>query len=287
VRRILFLLGDVAQARNDNHERLPQGFRSIGWEVSTLPCDSVRTHAGSVKFGTWDAARFELIWPLGFGAAESFFDRMQLLDLLPPERLVNGPRALTFLHGKYRWQEQMPETHAANDIETLARVVAQGGDWIIKPPAGSYGRDVTLVRAGEDPRPQLQRLILPTPDSQPRYCIVQRFVAAIAQGETRTLVAGGQIVGSYLRIPSDGLHANLAAHATVRPAQLTAGQRSLVTRLAGELAASGARFAAIDLVKNYLLEVNVANPGGLSTLEDLYQTHFSDRIAHCIVGDAS
>lgn len=287
--RILFLLGDVAHARNDNHLRLPAGFRRLGWEVSEQPHDSARIQAGSLRFGNADPGEFELIWPLGFGPEGSFFDRMQLLDLLDPQQLVNGPRALSFLHGKYRWLELMPETHADNDVARLREIIAQGGDWVIKPPAGSYGRDVVLVRAGEDPRVALEHLISPRPAAnQPgnpgNYCIVQRFVPAVAAGETRSLVAGGEIVGSYLRIPRDGLRANLEANANIAATTLTTTQAALTSQVALELREQGARFAAIDLVEEYLLEVNVANPGGLASLEELYGRDFSTEVARCIAG---
>ena len=283
---ILFLLGDVAHARNDNHQRLPGGFRHLGWEVSEQPHDSARIQAGSLRFGSADPGEFDLIWPLGFGPEASFFDRMQLLDLLDPQRLVNGPRALTFLHGKYRWLELMPETHADNDVERLRQIIGQGGDWVIKPSAGSYGRDVVLVRAGEDPLVALERLISPGlgASQPPNYCIVQRFVPAISAGEIRSLVAGGEIVGSYLRIPRDGLRANLEANARVAATTLTTAQTSLTRQVARELMDLGARFAAIDLVGGQLLEVNVANPGGLATLEAIYGKDFSPEVARCIAG---
>lgn len=284
--RILFLLGEVAHARNDNHLRLPAGFRRIGWEVSEQPHDSARIQAGSLRFGSADPGEFDLIWPVGFGPEGSFFDRMQLLDLLDARALVNGPRALTFLHGKYRWLDLMPETHADNDVERLRQIIVQGGDWVIKPAAGSYGRDVVLVRAGVEPRAALKRLISPTPaaNQPPNYCIVQRFVPAIAAGETRTLVAGGEIIGSYLRIPRDGLRANLEAKAKIAKTTLTTAQARLTRQVARELGHLGARFAAIDLVGDYLLEVNVANPGGLASLETLYGADFSVEVARRIAG---
>jgi len=280
--RVLFLLGDVSQARNDNHTRLPQAFAALDWEVLELPHDSVHLQAGEPRFAHLTPQEVTLIWPLGFGPEISFFDRMQLLDLIPAGQLVTGPRALTFLHGKHRWLSHMPETHTHNDVDALTAIIAQGGDWVIKPTAGSYGRDVTLVRAGEDPRPTLQHLISPD-NADPRYCQVQRFVPEVAQGEIRTLVAAGQLLGSYLRVPADGVHANLELGATAARAALTSPQETLVAELAEQLLCEHVRFAAIDVVGDYLMEVNVANPGGLATLEMLYREDFAMRAAQAVV----
>ena len=87
-----------------------------------------------------------------------------------------------------------------------------------------------------------------------------------------------------LRIPRDGLRANLEANARVTATTLTTAQASLTRQVARELMDLGARFAAIDLVGGQLLEVNVGNPGGLATLEALYGKDFSPEVARCIAG---
>jgi hypothetical protein len=252
---ILFLLGDVAEAKNDNHVRLPKGFRDAGWRVTELPHDSLRVRNGHLQFAHHDPEGFDLIWPLGFGRQNSFFDRMQLLRQLDQRRLATSADALVYLHGKYRW------------LDELARVIAGGGDWVVKPPAGSYGRDVHLLREGDDPTAVLRSL---TGGEDGLYCIVQRYVPEIARGETRSLVAGGAIVGSYLRVPQGDLRANLSSAATPTTTELDAAELGLVQRLADELLGAGAAFAAVDTAHGYLMEVNIANPGGLATLESLY-----------------
>lgn len=264
---ILFLLGEAALARNDNHQRLPAGFEKAGWQVTALPHDCLGVRAGRIHLGGHDADHFEKIWPLGLGPRESFFDRMQMLRELDQQRLVIGADALTYLHGKYRWLNLMPETHAGNDADALAELIAQGGDWVIKPPAGSYGHMVHWVREGEDPMPALLALI---GGAARRYCLVQRYVPEIASGEKRTLVAGGQICGTYLRTPTRDHRANLSTGGKASAARLTEDEARLVERLTGELLGLGAAFAAIDTVAGQLMEVNVANPGGLATLEAIY-----------------
>ncbi len=279
---ILFLLGDPARARNDNHERLPRAFRQIGWEVLTQPHHALQLTAGRPTVAGLDLEGLQLIWPLGFGAQGTFLDRMQLLDLVDPEKLVNAPRALTFLHGKYRWLQHMPETHAGSNVDMLADVItAGGGDWVVKPAAGSYGEGVCLVRAGDDPRPPLRRVIHPEPHggaarAPGRYCLVQRFLPEVAHGETRAVLAGGELIGQYLRIPTDGLHANLHRRGSAARTNLTPKQTSLVRALTRDLARLQVGFAAVDLVGDRLLEVNVANPGGLGTLQALHGDHGED-----------
>jgi glutathione synthase len=264
---IIFLLGDIAEAHNDNHTRLPNGFRANGWRVTELPHDCLRLDAGRLRFGDHDPAGFNLVWALGFGRQASFFDRMQLLRQVDQRQLVTSVDALMYLHGKYHWLDLMPETHAGNDIQALAAIIKGGGDWVAKPPAGSYGRDVILIRDGDDPIPVLETL---TDAQNARYALVQRFIPEIVHGETRTLVAGGKIIGSYLRLPQADLRANLSAQGIPLSTELDQAEVTLVQRLADELLDLGVGFAAVDTAHGYLMEVNIANPGGLATLESLY-----------------
>ena len=265
---IAFLLGDPRQARNDNHQRLPRAFAAAGWQVTTLSQDEIRLTPQGVRLGPHRPRRFQRLWLVGMGRADTFLDRMQLLRLLPQKRFVTRVDALTYLHAKYAWWPHMPETFASADAGYLRSVLARGGEWVAKPAAGSFGRDVHRLRGDADGAAVLERLTA----QGTRYCLLQRYVAAVEAGEKRTLVAGGRIIGSYLRLPADGWRGNLAAGAEARPTHLDPEERTLVEVVARELTRRGVGFAAVDTVYPYLMEVNLANPGGLETLERLYGT---------------
>ena len=277
---IAFLLGDVAEARNDNHLRLPEAFRASGWRVTALPHDAVRMRHGQVCLGDLDPQRFQLIWLVGFGPAESFLDRMQLLRHVDQRRFVNAIDPLIHLHAKTAWAKRLPETYVSNDLEYLVSILDRGGNWIAKPTAGSFGRDVSRVNAGPAGRAVVAGLIGATG----RYCLLQRFVPAVAEGEKRTLMAGGRVIGSYLRRPGSDFRTNLATGADAEPTRLSAEERQLVQAVTDELGTAGVGFAAIDTVYPYLMEVNLANPGGLSTLASVYGEDFGPRVADAVAG---
>jgi glutathione synthase len=280
---IAFLLGNTDQAHNDNHERLPAAFRAAGWHVTTLPHDAVRMRQGRVRLDHHDPQRFQLIWLVGFGPAASFLDRMQLLRLLDQHRLVNAVEPLIHLHGKSAWVSRMPETHVSNDPGFLGDIVDGGGDWVAKPTAGSFGQDVWRLSPGASGRQLLTRLIGETG----RYCMLQRFVPGIDAGEKRTLVAGGRLIGTYLRRPGTSaepdFRANLAAGGGAEAASLTDAEQRLVQEIVMELDAAGVGFAAVDTVYPYLMEVNLANPGGLGTLETLYGRDLAAAVVDALV----
>ena len=282
MRRILFLIADAGRAHNDNHERLPAGFRAAGWQVTVRNHDSICLQAGGILAGTEAVDAFDRVWVLGLGRADTFFDRMQLLRYVPQERLVTRIDALVYHHAKYAWSEYMPETHASNDPDWLAAIVARGGDWVAKPTAGSYGRDVVRIGAGDDCVATLRRL---TGGEQRHYCLLQRFAPQIDQGEKRTLIAGKELIGTYLRLPGQDFRTNLSLAGRAAPTVLTDDEQRLVERVRDEIARDGVGFAAIDIAWPYLMEVNLANPGGLATLEEVYGQDFTGAVVAALTHD--
>ena len=241
--------------------------------------DSLAIRGNRLLAGTRNPTDFDLIWPLGFGRQATFFDRMQLLKPLPQQRFVTAVDALMYLHGKHRWLELMPETHTATDFETLFERIATGGDWVLKPTAGSYGRDVFRISSVA----QAKALLTESSAQESGYWMLQRFLPEILQGEKRTLIAGGELIGTYLRLPSDGLRANVAAEARIECTRLTPEQELLVERLAADLTGLGVGYAAIDTLGGHLMEVNIANPGGLASLQTLQGSDLTDRAVAAIL----
>lgn len=277
---LLLLIGDVRKAHNDNHERLPAAFRRAGWEVTVADHDDVEIRAGNLCLAGTPLEHFELIWPLGFGRMATWFDRMQMLESLPERRFVVSPGALVWLHGKHRWLEHMPETHTSARARRLHEVVTSGGDWVLKPTAGSYGRDVRLVNNGAITLAEIEAHLV---ECGGGYLMAQRFLADVRQGEQRTLVAGGELIATYTRLPGEDITSNLAAGGRPVAGSLSRAQQSLASTIARDLADRGAGYAAIDLVGERLMEVNIANPGGLGTLAELGAGDFTEAVVAAIL----
>jgi hypothetical protein len=268
----------------ENHLLLPKAFEDCGWAVSCTEHESINLGPSGPEIAGVLATDYDLIWPVGFGPKNSFLDRSSLLASIHPRRLITPISALILSHGKSAWIEHCPETHISNSPDVLMRVLSSAkGTWVLKPLAGSFGRGVQIVEAGGKILEEklVQMTLAQTPGA---YFCLQRFLPDIAKGETRTLVVGGEIIGSYLRKPTDGLRANLAQFASAERTRLTAPQTALVAKIQQELVDKRIGFAAIDSVGEYLMEVNVANPGGLGTLNHLYQKDFGAAVVEAVEG---
>lgn len=268
-RHALFLV-TPSQFHNDNHTRIPAYLNASGWQVTCEPHATLCLHHGQVCIGTTPLKNFELIWPIGFGPRDSYLDRMQLLRLIDQQRLINPVNAYANLHAKSAWLQHAPETEISNQPEPLIKHLhEQGGMWVLKPMAGSFGTDVHRIT-------QAAQIIAVLKTRPGHYWMMQRYLDEIVDGECRTLICHDKIIGSYLRVPRDGLHANLAKDAEIRPIELTGQQQHLVSAIHKELQDQEVGFAAIDMVNHYLMEVNLANPGGLASLETLYDNRLEN-----------
>jgi glutathione synthase len=271
---ICFLTSTRGVPRNDNHRRLPDAFAAAGWDVIRADHDDVRLSAAGVCIAPDDVplARFDLIWPIGLGARNSFFDRMQLLSMLEQHTFITSASALLMHHAKYSLAlgplaQHHPQTYASRDPRWLRQIIAAGGDWIVKPPAASFGRNVYRLRASD---PNLDVILdALTGHDGSRYCLLQRYLPEIEHGETRVLLADGEVIGAYLRRPGADHRVNLALDGRAEIVALGAPARALAIAAATHLITHGVRFVAIDIAYPWIVEFNIANPGGLETIERL------------------
>ena len=271
MKRAFFLIDEQpAPADTENRRWLPRAFSQAGWTVNVADHRTLTLADGEVQANGLKLRAHDLVWPVGFGPKETFIDRWQLLAH-SGARLINPPASALLLHGKLMWGDLMPETHASSDAAPLMAVARAGGRWVLKPAAGSFGRDVRRVNQPEE--------IADAMASSPGYWLLQRHSDAYAAGEHRTLVVGGTPFGTYRRTPAEGMHANLAQGGSASEAQVDPEEQRLIDVVLERLRPYRLGFASIDTAGTELVEVNVANPGGLATLETVYGRSLSGPLA--------
>jgi glutathione synthase len=260
--KICFLINDPDRlADTDNGLLLPEAARALGHEVQVAQIDTLESRDGVMLSG------IDLAWVLGLGRRGTFFDKIQLLKKLSQTvRVINSPEALFFLHSKTSqgpvagWQ--YPETHISSSLAALLSVYRRGGDWVAKPTAASLGRGVFKLAANDPNAPAIMEAMTEAGG----YCLLQRYVPEVETGEKRVLLAGGEVVGQYLKKPS-GHRGNLAFAATPEPCDLTSQEHDACERLGRYLVERGAYFAGVDIAWPWFLEWNVVNPGGIGTID--------------------
>ncbi len=272
---ILFLADPDGPPSNNNIETLPAAFEAAGW-LTVLGTHSLSWLDGAVYAGREQLTDFDLVWPIGLGKRHDFIDRMQLLAH-SGARCINPPSAYLLLHGKLMWADLMPLTFASANPEELVPHLPRRERWILKPAAGSFGRGV--LRLASTDTNQLFSTMRRSPGE---WFLLQQENPDISRGEHRTLVAGGEIVGSYRREPGARGIANLAAGGIASAGQPQGREAEVVELVRARLDGQSVGFAAIDTSGDHLVEVNVANPGGLGTLRQVWQADFGARLVDSV-----
>ncbi len=277
---------------NPNLDALLPALLRAGVKLEIRAFDGIRLCGAEVEApdaaGTFaPLCRASLLWPLGFGTRGNFLDKLQLLQLVAARtHCVTAPSAWLLAHAKYDLVRvaaplQHPETFASHDAQWLWEQLQRGGEWVAKPPAASFGRGV--FRISRNDRNALAILEQLTAHGHGEFALLQRYVPEIEQGEKRVLLAFGEVIGAYARLPNPRGITNLAAGGQPIASTLSTAEMSACKALAAQLQAAGVSYAGIDLAFPWLIEVNVANPGGLATLMSLGDVDAADRLAEYVV----
>ena len=175
--------------------------------------------------------------------------------------IVNDPQGLRDYNEKLAallFQQCCPPTLVSRDPAALKAFVAEHGEAVLKPLDGMGGRSIFRVKAG-DPN---TNVILETLVGDGRLTLAQRFIPGIKDGDKRVLLVDGEPVDYALaRIPQgDEFRGNLAAGGRGEGRPLSERDRWIATQVGPEMKRRGMLFVGLDVIGDYLTEVNVTSP---------------------------
>jgi len=175
--------------------------------------------------------------------------------------VVNRPAALRDANEKafISWFPQCtPPTLITNSIRELRAFHAEQRDIVVKPLDGMGGASIFHVDH-HDPNASV---VYETLTFGGRYCMAQRYLPEIADGDKRILMIDGEPVSHCLaRIPADGeTRGNLAAGGRGETRPLTDRDRWIAAEVGPKLRQMGLLFVGLDVIGDYLTEINVTSP---------------------------
>ena len=175
--------------------------------------------------------------------------------------IVNDPQGLRDYNEKLAallFPQCCPPTLVSRDPAALKAFVAEHGEAVLKPLDGMGGRSIFRVKAG-DPN---TNVILETLVGDGRLTLAQRFIPGIKDGDKRVLLVDGEPVDYALaRIPQgDEFRGNLAAGGRGEGRPLSDRDRWIATQVGPEMKRRGMLFVGLDVIGDYLTEVNVTSP---------------------------
>jgi len=193
--------------------------------------------------------------------------------------VLNRPRGLRDANEKayiLHFPQVIPTTfvtHHAHEIKDF--LASQGGRAVIKPLDGHGGAEVFLLREDD---PNLNTILEVITRLGRRYVMVQQYIPDARQGDKRILLIDGEPLGAVLRVPQGTeLRGNLHVGGKAVRAEITDRDREIIAALSERLRRDGIYFAGIDVLGDYLTEVNVTSPTGIQEMSRFDGQDYSQR----------
>jgi glutathione synthase len=202
--------------------------------------------------------------------------------------VVNAPRTLRDANEKAftaHFPHCCPPLTITRDATVLREFLAEQGEIILKPLDGMGGQSIFRLAQG-DPNTSviIETLIGTSRGPGQRFCMAQRFLPEIAAGDKRVLIVAGEPVPYVLaRIPGAGeSRGNLAAGARAEVRPLGERERWIAAQVAPTLQARGVLFAGLDVIGDWLTEINITSPTCIREIDRAHDTRIAERLMDAI-----
>lgn len=256
---------------------------ATGWPLSVKRVKGDHFVLGEAQ--TVDLADFDVVWlrqdpPFDMG----YITTTHILDMVHPKTMVvndpfwvrNYPEKLLVLN----FPDLTPPTMIARDLETLKAFRGRHGDVILKPLYGNGGAGVFKLRADDSNLASLHELFTGI-NREP--LIMQQFLPAVSKGDKRVILVDGGPVGAINRVPAAGeTRSNMHVGGRPEKVDMTPRDLEICARIGPLLREKGQIFVGIDVIGDWLTEINVTSPTGIQELERFDGINIAEKIWEAI-----
>ena len=241
-----------------------------------------------VSFGAvelLDLSEFGVIWlrqdpPFDMG----YITNTHLLDLVAKETLiVNNPFWVRNLPEKLlvlEFPDLIPDTVISRDLDEIKEFKREFKDIIVKPLYGNGGAGIFRLKEDDKNLTSLHELFS-NMSSEP--LIAQAFLPDVRSGDKRIILVDGSPVGAINRVPKAGeIRSNMHVGGKAEPAKLSQRDREICSAIGPTLKSKGQVFVGIDVIGEYLTEINVTSPTGIQELERFDNVNIAEMIWHAV-----
>ena len=198
--------------------------------------------------------------------------------------VVNKPSSLRDANEKLfslNFSDYIPKTLVSSNIEQLIAFINDNEEAIVKPLDGMGGKDIYKLKIGDE---NINEVLLRLTNQGQRYIMAQEFLPEIKQGDKRILLINGIPIDYALaRLPAEGsFKGNLAAGAKGVGQPLTERDRYLCEKIAPMLIEKELIFVGLDVIGDYITEINVTSPTGIRELDKQFDLNISAQLLDVI-----
>jgi glutathione synthase len=220
-----------------------------------------------VDLSTFDVVllRQDPPFDLAYITSTHFLERIHPKTLVvnDPAHVRNAPEKIFVTE----FPDLMPPTLLTRDLDAIKAFRAEYGDIVMKPLYGKGGEGVFLLKREDLNFGSLYDLFSTLFREQ---WVVQKFLPAVKIGDKRIILVDGEFAGAVNRVPAaDDLRSNMVRGGTPASTELTDREREICTRIGPALRERGLLFVGIDVIGDYLTEINVTSPTGIRSVKNL------------------
>jgi glutathione synthase len=220
-----------------------------------------------VDLSTFDVVllRQDPPFDLAYITSTHFLERIHPKTLVvnDPAHVRNAPEKIFVTE----FPDLMPPTLLTRDLDAIKAFRAEYGDIVMKPLYGKGGEGVFLLKREDLNFGSLYDLFSTLFREQ---WVVQKFLPAVKIGDKRIILVDGEFAGAVNRVPAaDDLRSNMVRGGTPASTELTDREREICTRIGPALRERGLLFVGIDVIGDYLTEINVTSPTGIRSVRNL------------------
>ncbi len=203
-----------------------------------------------------------------------------MLDLLPKHvAVINRPQGIRSVNEKV-WASQfsalVPPTLISADTHVIKEFIASQGDVIAKPTDAFGGKSVFHIKSGDT---NTNVILEHMTHNGKNTIIVQRYIPDAKTGDKRILLLNGDPLGAVLRVHSKDDHRNnFFAGGSAQATTITPRDLEIIATLKPHLIHLGLHFVGIDIIGDYLIEVNVTSPTCLQEMNSLYNVALETKV---------
>lgn len=210
----------------------------------------------------------------------SYITATHLLDHVAGETLVmNNPAEVRNAPEKMfviKFEDLMPPTLITRREDEVRAFRSEHGDIIVKPLYGNGGAGVFHLKEDDSNLGSLMEMFLMA-SREP--VMVQKFLPEVRDGDKRIILIDGEAVGAINRVPAKGeVRSNLVAGGRAVRSSLTEREKEICDAIGPDLKARGLTFVGIDVIGDWLTEINVTSPTGLQSVNQFDGTKLESQI---------
>lgn len=189
-----------------------------------------------------------------------------------PKGVRNAPEKLAALH----LHDLMPPTLVSLDGHAVHDFAARHGTVVAKPLHGYGGRSVYKFAAGDS---NIDTLLEQWGEMMGEPLMWQAFLPEVASADARIILVNGEVAAVFQREPQGGsIRANMRVGGIAKEMKLTTRMREVCKRVGPMLRENGLLFVGLDMIGDYLTEINVTSPTGLRAAQKLYGINIAEQL---------